>query len=41
MVHSSSAIEYIEWISADGYDSAKECPRYDTKQTYGETQIML
>ena len=33
-------VEYTDYISAEGYDSPKECPEYKTKQS-GEASAML
>ena len=33
--------EYTDCISAEGWDSPNECPGYDTKQSDGETPVML
>ena len=33
---SAGAVEYADFISAEGLDSHNECPRYDTKKFDGE-----
>ena len=38
---SAGAVEYIDCASAEGQDSANECPAYDTKQSDGEVPVML
>ena len=38
MAQSAGAVEYTNCISAD---SLNECPGYDTKQSDGETSVML
>ena len=38
---SSGAREYTDCISAEGYDSLKGCPTCNTKQSDGETLVML
>ena len=40
MAHSTGAIEYTEFISAEGKDSTNECPRYDTKQSNGSAPAL-
>ena len=41
MAQSDGAAEYPNCISAEGYDSPNKCPGYDTKQSDGETPVML
>ena len=41
MTHSARAAVYTNCIPAEEYDSRNECPRYDTKQYDGDTQVML
>ena len=38
---SAGAGEYTDCTSAEGYDLPNECPRYDTKQSDREVQVML
>ena len=38
---SAGAAEYMDCISAKEYDSPNKCPGYDTKQSDGETSVML
>ena len=35
MAQNAGAAEYTDCISAEGYDTSKECPRCDTKQSNG------
>ena len=37
----AGAIEHTNCISAEGCDRLKECPGYDTKQSDGESPVML
>ena len=37
----AGAVEYTDCISAERYDFPDECPAYDTKQSDGETSVML
>ena len=41
LTQSAGAVEYTDSISAEGFDSPNECPRYDTKQSDGEIPVML
>ena len=38
---SAGAIEYVDCISAERWDSPNECAEYDTKQSNGEVPVML
>ena len=38
--HLAGAVEYTNCISAEGYGSHNECPRYDIKQSDGEAPVM-
>ena len=38
---SDGAVEYPDYIAADGLDSPNECPGYDTKQSDDEASVML
>ena len=38
---SAGDTEYTDCISAEEWDSLNECPEYDTKQSGGETPVML
>ena len=38
---SAGAVEDTNCISAEGYDSPNQCPRYDIKQSDGEDLVML
>ena len=40
IAQSAGAVEYIDCISAEGYDIPKECPGYNTKQSHGEAPVM-
>ena len=37
----AGTVEYTDCFSAEGYNSLKECPRYDSKQSDGEVAVML
>ena len=41
MTQSAEDVEYTDCISAKGYDFPNECTVYDTKQSDGETSVML
>ena len=41
IAQSAGAVEYIDLISAEGYDARNENPGYDTKQSDGEASAML
>ena len=40
LTQSVGTAQYIDCISAEGYDSSNECPGYDTKQSDGEAPAM-
>ena len=37
----AGAVEYTDYISAEGYDPPNKCLIYDTKQSDGEVPVML
>ena len=37
---SAGAVEYTNYIFAEGLDSPNKCPGYDTKQSDGEAPVM-
>ena len=41
MAQSSGTLEYVDSISAEGYDFPNQRPGYDTKQSDGEAPVML
>ena len=41
IIQSAGAVEYTDSISAEWYDSPKECPGNDTKQSYCKAPVML
>ena len=41
MIQTAVAAEYTDCISAEGLNSPKESPGYDTKQSDGEATVML
>ena len=40
LFQSAGAVEYTDWVSAEGYDLANECPGYDTKQSDGKVPAL-
>ena len=41
IAQSAGAVEYTNYISAEGYTPPHECPRYDAKQSDGEAPVIL
>ena len=41
IAQSAEAVEYTDCTCAEGEDPHNECPRYETKQRYGEVPVML
>ena len=41
MAQLAGAVEYSDWISAEGQNSSNVCLGYDTKQSDGDAPVML